>query len=845
MIKESSAMGVQSVNFFPAQMLTDKERTDDFYQQCIDAGLSIVNWNLNLYSSIGVRNTRKNKIINYNLFNDIVDKEEMNRVINPWGFDDVAKLPRYKNYSLLNSSLMLLFGEERRRVFNPIVTSINSDAVNERLRTINNAFTQTVTQSLINPNESPEETERKMQEFGKWANFEYKDRRARMAQQVINYLYRTDYAAETFSRGFEDLLIAGEEIYFGDVIGNKPVLRKGNPLNTYSLRAGTSYKIEDSDIIVEDGYLPLGEVLDRYYDDLSPKEIDALQQGFRMSTGKGLIQGQEANPVFDPSLIFGVELNGNIFNPNNSDVSYFAGGFDVQGNVRCTRVLWKGMRKVGSLETTDPETGETIKKYVDESYKPNKMLGEKVEWLWLSEWFEGTKIGNNVYTRMRPCPVQFRSMDNPSICKPPVVGIVVNVNANKGRSLVDMTREYQYLYNALMARMEMTMLKDRGKMARLDLSLIPDGWEMDKWMYYAEVLGWQVVDPFNEGQKGAATGKLAGAMNQNSASIDLEQGQYLQRTLLMADFIARRVEDITGINPQRKGAVDNRETVGGVERAVTQSSMSTEKWFVLHDNVRIRALKMWLELAKFAWRNEQFKRPYIMDDGSMGILDFDYETFVESEYGIDITSSSADMEMTQALKQLAQPFLQNGGNLSIVADLYRTTDPQSLQRKIEAYEQQVADNARQAQEQKNQIQMQQIEQANAQAEATAQREYDLEMAKLDIEKYKIDTEASTKIQVAQMATYNKREDTDLNKNGIPDPMEIASNALNVRKQEADEFQKELDTTLKYKLEQEKMDLEREKMQHDKELQDKKDKAAMAREKLKASAARKNKVSGEK
>ena len=42
------------------------------------------------------------------------------------------------------------------------------------------------------------------------------------------------------------------------------------------------------------------------------------------------------------------------------------------------------MRKVGSLETTDPETGETIKKYVDESYKPNKMLGEKVEMAMIS-----------------------------------------------------------------------------------------------------------------------------------------------------------------------------------------------------------------------------------------------------------------------------------------------------------------------------------------------------------------------------------------------------------------------------------------------------------------------------
>lgn len=838
-------MGVQSVNFFPAQMLTDKERTDEFYQQCIDAGLSIVNWNLNLYSSIGVRNTRKNKLINYNLFNDIVDKDEMNRVINPWGFDDVAKLPRYKNYSIINSSLMLLFGEERRRSFNPIVTSINSNAVNERLHTINNAFTQMVTQSLLIPDEPKEEIERKMQDFGKWANFEYKDKRARMAQQIINYLYRTDYAAETFSRGFEDLLIAGEEIYFGDIIGNKPVLRKGNPVNTYSLRSGTSYKIEDSDIIVEDGYLPLGEVLDRYFDELSVKEIDALQQGFRMSTGKGLIQGQEANPVFDPSLIFGVELNGNVFNPNNSDVSYFAGGFDVQGNVRTTRVLWKGMRKVGSMEVTDPESGEVVKQYVDESYKPNKEIGEKVEWIWLSEFFEGTKIGNNVYTKMRPCPVQFRSMDNPSICKPPVVGIVVNVNANKGRSLVDMIREYQYLYNALMTRMEMAMVKDRGKMARLDLSLIPDGWEMDKWMYYAEVLGWQVVDPFNEGQKGAATGKLAGAMNQNSSTIDLEQGQYLQRTLLMADFIAKRVEEITGINPQRKGAVENRETVGGVERAVTQSSMSTEKWFVLHDNVRIRALKMWLELAKFAWKGEQFKRPYIMDDNSMGILDFDYETFVEAEYGIDVSSTSADMEMMQALKQLAQPFLQNGGNLSIVADLYRTTDPQSLQRKIERYEQQQADNAKQAQDEQNQIQTQQIQQAQAQAEATAQRNYDLEMAKLDMDKYKIDTEASTKIQIAQLATYNKREDVDLNDNGIPDPMEIATQSLEVRKHESAEFQKELDTTLKYNLEKDKLDLEREKLDKAMALQKQKDDAAMAREKVKATTARRNKVSGEK
>ena len=71
-----------------------------------------------------------------------------------------------------------------------------------------------------------------------------------------------------FSRGFEDLLIAGEEIYVIDIIGGEPILRKGNPLNFYALRGGESYKIEDYDIIVEDGYLSVGETIDRFHPQL-------------------------------------------------------------------------------------------------------------------------------------------------------------------------------------------------------------------------------------------------------------------------------------------------------------------------------------------------------------------------------------------------------------------------------------------------------------------------------------------------------------------------------------------------------------------------------------------------
>ena len=53
--------------------------------------------------------------------------------------------------------------------------------------------------------------------------------------------------------------------------------------------------------------------------------------------------------------------------------------------------------------------------------------------------------------------------------------------------------------------------------------------------------------------------------------------------------------------------------------------------------------------------------------------------------------------MMSTLKALVQPFMQNGGTISMIMELYRTQDPASLQRKFEAFEEQIAQqNAAQA-----------------------------------------------------------------------------------------------------------------------------------------------------
>ena len=272
-----------------------------------------------------------------------------------------------------------------------------------------------------------------------------------MGTQVLEYLYRTQDLKEVFSRGFEDLMICAEEIYVVDIIGGEPVLRKGNPLNFFTVRGGDSWKIEDNDIITEDGFLPVGEVIDRYHEYLSDTEIDELEQGSIGSrgAGSGYFRDQIVNmPQSLEPYILGTTL-GDITVASPRDVMYYGGGFDTEGNVRVTRVVWRGMRKIGVKSYYD-EDGNLIKDYVDEHYKPDHSLGEKVIWIWVSEWYEGTKLANNKYVKMGPREVQSRRMDNPSVCSPGIVGTLFNVNTNKAKSMFDMVKNYQYMYNFLM-----------------------------------------------------------------------------------------------------------------------------------------------------------------------------------------------------------------------------------------------------------------------------------------------------------------------------------------------------------------------------------------------------------
>jgi hypothetical protein len=97
--------------------------------------------------------------------------------------------------------------------------------------------------------------------------------------------------------------------------------------------------------------------------------------------------------------------------------------------------------------------------------------------------------------------------------------------------MVDMMKPYNYAYDIYHDRLNKLMARNWGKIVRLDLAKIPknEGWDIEKWLYYAKNAGLAIENSFEEGNIGAATGKLAGAMNNASNGIiDAEQGNTIQ-----------------------------------------------------------------------------------------------------------------------------------------------------------------------------------------------------------------------------------------------------------------------------------------------------------------------------
>lgn len=758
-----------------------------------------------------VRKSTIHKKINYDLLNGKLHMEDMEAIINPESIK-VGYIPdRIQHYPIINSKLNVLRGEESKRVFDFKVVVTNPNAVTEVEDHKKEQLLASLQQLIADNSLSEEDFNQELEKLNDYYTYQWQDMREIRANALLHHYIKEYNMPLLFNQGFMDAMTVGEEIYQCDIVGGEPVIERVNPLKIRIFKSGYSNRIEDADVIIIEDYWSPGRVIDTFYDVLSKKDmeyIEKLPDHIGQAYSDSMDNIDERYGFVNNNMVGDeVVTDGFYFDPLNLFSDAVVNSllpYDLAGNLRVLRMYWKSRRKIKKVKSYDPETGEETFNFYPETYICNPDLGEEEQTFWINEAWEGTKIGQDIYVNMRPRVVQYNRLSNPSRCHFGIVGSIYNLNESRPFSLVDMMKQYNYMYDAIHDRLNKMIAKNWGKIIQLDLAKVPKGWEIEKWLYYAKINGIAVVDSFKEGNIGAATGKLAGALNNASTGvIDADWGNNIQQYINLLEFIKLEMSEVAGITRQREGQISNRETVGGVERATLQSSHITEWLFTIHDDVKRRALECFLETAKAALKGRSKKFQYILSDNSMQIVNIEGDEFAEADYGLVVDNSEGLQKLQSQLETLAQAALQNQAlSFSTIMKIYGASSLSEKQRMIESDERRIREMAQQQQQQELQIQQQQ-----------AQMQQQTEMQKLQQEDMLNQRDNETKILVAQINAQSRLQDSggDLN-DGIQEPMsEEAAAKLREQIREFD---------IKMALEREKLKAQRDKQEEDIRLKEK-------------------------
>lgn len=669
--------------------------------------------------------------------------------------------------------------------------------------------------------------------IAKYITKDYKDIAESAAHHALNYLKLKLNLTHEFYKGWEHALIGGEECYYVGIRNGEPFVECRNPMRlTYETFDGMEF-IHEAAWCCYEMDMSATEIYDNFYDKMTEKQLNELLELIEDKPG-----GRSAR-LGKSSLDYNhIEIrNRNTLTDNPFDADH----------IKVWHCCWKSFKKIGFVSIFNPETEEVEEYQVDENYKETG-LEESVEWKWIIEIWEGYRIGKDMYLGIQPLEYQHVSMENPNAQKLPYTGAVYNNLNTKPRSLVSIMKPLQYMYIILWYRLELAIARDKGKVAVMDVTQIPKnmGIDVNKWMHYLSALGVAFVNPYETGWD--IPGREGGRPSQfnQMQAWDLSMSNVIAQYIQLMDKIEDMLAQLTGITPQRQGAISSSELVGNVERSVIQSSHITEPWFWVHNQVKKQVLTMLLDTAKFAWKGNKKSLHYVLDDATRAFINLS-DQFFNEDMDVFVDDSTKENQQIEMLRNLMQPAMQNGASLLDIAEIITLDNVNLIKQRLQDIEEKRMQQMQEQQQREQEMQMQ-LQQAENEAK---EEELMLKEAELDLQKYKIDQDNATKITVAQLNAYRGSENMDQNGNGIPDPIEIAHEALEERKQASDEASKQFELNnkrreleMKREMENKHIELERERMQHEMKLQKAKDDAAMQREKLKARTALKNKtVSG--
>lgn len=832
------------LNIFPDQFKTEKEK------------LTNKTWiknTMEFFATKAYQQYRENRNTfgrNYELMNGIIRKSDFENDDEVKDFmstlvTEEVELPSYvKHYPIINPPVNTLLGEMIKRPDIWKVKAFDDDSKSEELQVKTEILQQYITQKIkqnlmlkakISGQELDDDQLKAMTEQELTDELDsYTSVAERWGNRILESC-KIDFSMKELSEeGMRDLLISSRE-YFHIYEDNSKLgfnIEVWNPKNVSILTTPNKKYISDptgravgAHAVSYVDVMEISQIIEKFKE-LTKEEIDHLRKGlenfgimdtresnlFSSETGQNTIQYDTYNRLLlQERMLVESDITDTGDGTGFGDLFSLTSGVSAFGYKYVVVIsYWQSKKLVGQLDYID-EFGEQQSIMVDENYVEGSYPGEiKVTWGWINEWYRGYKIGPDVY---HVAPLKMLKY-----C--PVIGVVANAKNSTPKSLVDLMKPFQMIYNVCMNQLYSLLQKEKGNIAVVNIRRIPrvkdgDGQDdIDIWEQEAEERGIMFDDDDPKNLKAPVSNTTV------ARNIDLTRTSEIESRYRLAVQLRNECWKLVGLSEQRLGEMTATETATATNTSISQSYAQTEIYFATHIYLMNQVYQAIIDAALYT----QSKLPtssisYITGEGESVFVEVNGSDLSLRDLKVFIASRPEDQKLFNDIRSLAQPLLQNGGDFLSVISLFSTNSIREMKKTFKTLREQQQAQA----DNENKLKQEQLDNDKEQNEKQLEMEKYFKEKEIANDNYNKEMDRINKKEVALINQMGKNPniEQDKNHNGEPDALEMDNMILEkdkVTKQYNLELlklrQKENERISKLEMEKEKLKTEKMKMNND-------------------------------
>jgi hypothetical protein len=642
---------------FPDQTIPETNKDEKWCRLHIDYARE-------LYESRS--NVLKNIQKNFESYTGSVNNKKIKYLTDKYGN---AVKGEFKTFKLGKNKVDLLAGEFLLQPLKQQVSTTNKEAVSKKMQLATmmkgaiaakkeiEFLRKDLGMNILEGMEIPEQDDPNLEE-----KINPKTKNEIIMNKLLSDYVKKENLKDELYKAIMDVIIAGECFGKNEILADgKAIFRRIDPRYAIYEEIESDTFLGMTPIIGEHRPMTVHQILTNYWGDLGEENRKKIKE-------------LSKNP-------------GNVSSYSTPHVKY-----DERGNIttmNVTTIEWFSVRphyvkiSPNSKNPDDPykkdiEAEDYEKNY--EKYKKDIDKGKyKIETTYTTDLWEATMIGDNIMTRCRRKPYQYRNQNKIGETKYSYTGLLFNNHAGNRVSIQEMLDNISFLYDVAWYQITKELSKYKGTVFVYDLGALPSGKNLLKILNEVTNDGILTVNSAADQNRGQRDIDVSGIK-----TLDLGLSSGFSALFNLLATLEQAANNITGLNENRQGNIAASSTATNANSAIRASRTISEPMFYFFrrftEEIMLKlASDLKLSLVFF----DDDRGENIVGDSAMEFLRITKD-FAFDDYGVYISDGGKEVELKDRLMALAEVAL-NAKELRF-QDLIKLSMAESLSESYEIVE---------------------------------------------------------------------------------------------------------------------------------------------------------------